>query len=158
MVVSMFAQRAVLRGLLAYERVAWTAQSRRWKPMTRKRTLEANDSQEDLVVSRSNHGEVFRFESPTSHTRTAGSPSRQFSAFIRTFRLNEAVVLSYNSRSNRLRHSGMRRIRRSIWIERSTFSPIMPPRYKNWAVYFCLWPTLLMTSGGARAVWSVWCS
>ena len=37
MVVSMFSQRVILRAF-AYERVAWSVRSRRWRPMARNRT------------------------------------------------------------------------------------------------------------------------
>ena len=65
-------------------------------------------------------------------TQSYGSVLMMSAFSIRTFRLGGAVVLSYNSGPNRLRHARMRRIRRSISSERSASSWIMPPRYYNY--------------------------
>ena len=72
----------------------------------------------------------------------------------RTFRLCGAVVLSYNSGPNRLKHAHIRRIRLSTSNERSALLWITLPRHKNWFVCLYLWPVASMTSGGARDVWS----
>ena len=75
--------------------------------------LEANTSRKDLVVSRSNLGNVFRPEGPR-HTRVSIT-----SAFnIRTFRLRGAVVLPHNSAPNRLRHARMNERDPSVDFER----------------------------------------
>ena len=72
---------------------------------------------------------------------------------IRTFRLSGAVVPSYNSGPNRLKHAHMKRIRRSISNEKSALSWMTPRRYENWFVCLYLWPDASTTSGGARDVW-----
>ena len=110
--------------------------------------LEANDSQEDSVVRRSQPSEMLSGEGPR-HPYSRVSLTSAFS--IRTFRLSEAVVPSYNSGPNRLKHAHMRRIRRSISNERSALW-MTPPRYKNRFVYLYLWSAASMTIGGTRGV------
>ena len=86
------------------------------------------------MVRRSQPSEMLSGEGPR-HPYSRVSLTSAFS--IRTFRLSEAVVPSYNSGPNRLKHAHMRRIRRSISNEKSALSWMTPPRYKNWLV--CLW-------------------
>ncbi|MEP4442969.1 MAG: hypothetical protein ABJ059_05880, partial [Hyphomicrobiales bacterium] len=77
-----------------------------------KLALEGNGSQENLVVSRSKLGKVFRSEGPRHTPVLQGiqilGPQHS------DFRLSGALVLSYNSGINGLRHARMRRICRSI--------------------------------------------
>ena len=78
--------------------------------------LEANNiSQEDLV-SRSEPGEVFALRVHITHPYSRVSITSAFR--IRTFRLSGAVVLSYYSGPNSLKHAHMRRFRRLISNER----------------------------------------
>ena len=85
-----------------------------------KSVLEANNSQEDREVSRSKLGKVFRSEGPRH------SPVYQ-RLNIRAFKLSGAVVPSYKSGPNRLRHACVRRTRPSISNERSPSSWMIPP-------------------------------
>ena len=93
--------------------------------------LKSNNPQEGLVVHCSELGEVFRTESPRSTPVLQGLNTSAFNT--RAFRLIGAVFLSYNSGPNRLKYAHMRRIHRSISSQRSEFSWMMPPRYKNWS-------------------------
>ena len=67
--------------------------------------VEADDSQEDSVVRRSQPSEMLSGEGPR-HPYSRVSLTSAFS--IRTFRLSEAVVPSYNSGPNRLKHAHIR--------------------------------------------------
>ena len=114
---------------------------RRWKPMTRRRTWCADRSLAKCCALR------VHVTHPYSRVSITSAIS------MRTFRLSGAVILSYNSGPNRLKHAHMRRIRRSISNERSALSWMSPPWYRNWFVCLYLWPAASMTSGGARDVW-----
>ena len=104
MVVSMLSHR--LLEAFTYERVVQSVRCRRWKPMTRRRTWCADRSLAKCCALRVHVTHPYSRVSITSAFR------------IRTFRLSGAVVLSYNSGPNRLKHAHMRRFRRSISNER----------------------------------------
>ena len=84
-----------------------------------KSALEANDSQEDLEVSRSKRGKLFRSEGPrhTHVQRGLNHFGLQHSDYFYT-RLSGVVVLSYNSGPDCLGHARMGRMRPSISSER----------------------------------------
>ena len=110
--------------------------------------LKAKDPQKDLVVHRSELGEVFRTESPRNN-RVSNHLGLQHADF-HTNRRRLPIVQLPSEPFEAYAHA--RRIRRSISSRRSAFSWMMPPRCKNWAVCLYLWPAASITSDGAVGV------
>ena len=116
-----------------------------------KPALEANDSQKNLVASRSKLGKVFRSEGPrhTPVPQCLNHPGLQHSDFqakggsrcIIQVRAEPFEVCPHERDP-------------PVDFERevSAFSWAMPPRYRNWAVCPNILPAASITSGGVRVV------